>query len=114
VSRKCPNRGDLIWTDFDPQSGHEQAGKRPALVLSPSIYNRRLGLAIVCPITSRVKGYTLAVTLPAGLPIHGDILVDQVTTIDWKARGARVAGRVSGEVLTEVVAKRLAIIDHEE
>ena len=107
----CPERGDLIWTDFNPQAGHEQAGERPALVLSPKEYNSRLGLAIVCPITSQTKGYAFAVPLPAGGDIQGNVLAHQVTSIDWRVRGARIAERAPQAVIDEVLAKLLAIIE---
>lgn len=81
-----PRRGDAVWLDFDPQSGHEQSGRRPALVLSPETYNRKTGLAVLCPITSQVKGYPFEVGLPSGLPVKGVILADQVKSLDWRAR----------------------------
>ena len=81
-----PERGDIIWLDFSPQTGHEQAGRRPALVLSPASYNRVFGLALVCPITSRSKGFLWEVPVPAGLSISGVILTDQVRSLDWKQR----------------------------
>ena len=84
-----PARGDLVWLEFNPQAGHEQAGHRPALVLSPQEYNRRVGLALVCPVTSQVKGYPFEVVLPSGLPISGAVLSDQMKSLDWKARRAR-------------------------
>ena len=81
-----PDKGDIVWLDFDPQAGHEQSGKRPALVLSPVLYNQRSGLAIVCPITSKVKSYPYTVIIPDNLEVQGAILSDQVKSIDWKAR----------------------------
>ena len=75
-----PDRGDIVWIDFSPQAGHEQAGRRPALVVSPGAYNKKVGLAILCPITSQVKGYPFEVILPAGLPIQGVVLSDQAST----------------------------------
>ena len=81
-----PDRGDIIWTDFDPQAGHEQAGSRPALVLSRHVFNAASGLAICCPITGRQKGYPFEVPLPANLEIYGVVLVDQIRSIDWRAR----------------------------
>src|SRR2546427_12812343 len=89
VSRKSayvPERGDAVWISLDPQAGHEQAGRRPALVLSPAAYNGRVGLALFCPITSQVKGYPFEVPIPAGLPISGVIGADQVKSLDWRAR----------------------------
>lgn len=106
-----PSRGDLVWLQFNPQAGHEQAGRRPALVLSPGSYNRRVGLAICCPITSQVKGYPFEVTLPAGLGVDGAILSDQVKSLDWRARRARRIGVVPDEVLQETTGKILALVD---
>src|SRR5437660_9952142 len=81
-----PSRGDAVWITLNPQAGHEQSGRRPALVLSPSAYNGRVGLALLCPITSQVKGYPFEVTLPHGLPITGVVLADEVKSLDWRAR----------------------------
>ena len=85
-----PARGDVVWLDFNPQAGHEQAGRRPALVLSPASYNGKLGLAIVCPITSRVKGYPFEVSIPSGFAVAGVVLADQVKNVDWQARNAQL------------------------
>ena len=98
-----PKQGDIIWTNFTPQAGREQAGRRPALVLSPIRYNRRIGLALVCPITSRVKGYPGEVMIPEGLVVSGVVLADQVKSIDWQARGAEFACQMPLEVVAEVV-----------
>jgi mRNA interferase MazF len=106
-----PERGDLVWLQFTPQRGHEQAGRRPALVLSPRAYNRKVGLALVCPVTSQVKGYPFEVELPDGLAVEGAILCDQIKNLDWKARKARRIDRVSAEVLAEVTARILALVD---
>jgi mRNA interferase MazF len=81
-----PDRGDVVWISLAPQAGHEQAGRRPAVVLSPQIYNRRTGLAVFCPITSQVKGYPFEVLIPPGLPVSGAVLSDQVKNLDWRAR----------------------------
>ena len=81
-----PERGDAVWITFDPQAGHEQAGRRPALVLSPATYNGPAKLALCCPITSRLKGYPFEIALPAGLPVKGVILTDQIKSLDWEAR----------------------------
>ena len=101
----APRRGDAIIIDFDPQSGHEQAGVRPALVLSPSAYNAAIGLAIVCPITNQVKGYPFEVDVPAGLSVTGVILSDHVKSFDWRARNARVVGRLPQATLDDVLSK---------
>lgn len=100
-----PDTGDLIWLTFDPQAGREQAGRRPALVLSPRLYNERSGLALVCPVTSRVKGYPFEVGLPEGMRIGGVILADHLKSVDWKERRAEVVGRVPQEVLDEVLSR---------
>ncbi len=100
-----PKRGDLIWISFSPQVGHEQAGRRPAVVLSPVSYNRRVGLAIVCPITSQVKGLQFEAQIPPGLSISGVILCDHVKNVDWRGRQAEFAGRLPGDVIEEVLAK---------
>ena len=89
-----PDRGDLVWLDFDPQAGCEQAGHRPALVLSREDFNLRTGLAFVVPITSRVKGFPDEFPLPSGLVIHGVLLCDQAKSVDWRARNIRFAGSV--------------------
>ena len=100
-----PNTGDLIWLSFDPQAGREQAGRRPALVLSPSAYNEKTNLALVCPISSRVKGYPFEVSLPEGLAISGVVLSDHLKSLDWKQRKAEFAARVPAEVISEVLAR---------
>ena len=83
-----PDRGDVVWITLSPQAGHEQAGRRPALILSPAAYNERAGLAILCPISSQLKGYPFEVRVPAGLPVAGVVLADQVKSVDWRARQA--------------------------
>lgn len=104
-----PERGDIVWLTFTPQAGHEQAGRRPALVLSPGAYNRKVGLAIFCPITSQIKGYPFEVAVPQGLPVNGVVLSDQVKSLDWKARKAEFACRLPESVLTTVL-KRLGTL----
>ena len=99
-----PHRGDLVWLAFQPQAGHEQSGHRPALVLSPRTYNRRTGLFLACPITSKSKGYPFEVAIPDGVPVSGVVLSDQIKSLDWKARQASLAGRVSMDLVDEVVA----------
>ena len=109
-----PARGDLVWFRFNPQAGHEQAGHRPALVISPGSYNRRVGLAVCCPVTSRVKGYPFEVLLPQGLGVDGAVLSDQVKSLDWRARKARRIGSVPADVLQETVGKIVALLDPDE
>ncbi|MDD2236987.1 MAG: endoribonuclease MazF [Kiritimatiellae bacterium] len=104
-----PDRGDVIWLQFNPQSGHEQAGHRPALVLSPKEYNRLVGLALVCPITSKIKGYPYEVCVNVG-DVNGVALSDQVKNLDWKARNARFLGKVPYSVIEEVREKLHTLI----
>ena len=101
--RYIPDRGDLVWLSFSPQSGHEQAGRRPAICLSPKEYNSKTSLGIFCPITSKVKGYPFEVKLPKDLPIEGVILADQIRSLDWKARKAEFIAKVPNDVLEEVL-----------
>jgi mRNA interferase MazF len=108
-----PRRGDLVWLTFDPQAGHEQAGRRPAFVLSPEPYNRKTCLFLACPVTSKVKGYPFEVSLPAGLPVGGVILADQVKSLDWKVRKAQYAGETSEAVIADVLALVLPLIGEE-
>jgi mRNA interferase MazF len=103
--RYVPDRGDAVWLTFDPQAGHEQAGRRPAVVLSPRAYNSRTGLAIFCPITSQVKGYPFEVVLPEGLPVEGAVLSDQVRSLDWHARHAARICDLPKETTDEVLGK---------
>ena len=100
-----PDRGDIVRMSFDPQSGHGQAGWRPALVISPAVYNRASSLALFCPITSRVKGYPFEVPLPPGLAVSGVVLADQVRSLDWKARSATLAGRAPDALIQDVLAR---------
>ena len=105
-----PEAGDLVWVDFNPQSGHEQAGLRPALVLSPRAYHLKTALAVVCPITSNTSAYPFKVLLPGGLPIGGAVLADQVKSIDRGSRGLQIAGSVPPGVLADVKAKLAALL----
>ena len=100
-----PRRGDLVWLHFDPQTGHEQAGRRPALVLSPERYNGRVGLVIVCPVTSQAKGYPFEVALPQGGAVSGVVLSDQVKSLDRHARRAELIESLPPEVTDEVLGK---------
>src|SRR5688572_5194080 len=97
VEPYIPERGDLVWLQFTPQSGHEQEGKRPALVISPASYNGKVGLSLFCPVTSKRKGYPFEVSLPQDLPIEGVILSDQVRSFDWQSRQATFICKVSTE-----------------
>lgn len=106
-----PRRGDIVWLSFDPQAGHEQAGRRPAFVVSPQPYNRKTGLFLACPITSKVKGYPFEVPLPENLEVGGVVLADQIKSLDWKARRAKFAARTDDRVIDEVTSLVLPLID---
>lgn len=103
-----PDAGDIVWLQFDPQAGHEQAGHRPALVLSPAAYNGKTGLMQCCPMTTQIKGY------PFEVRIAGDtdsaVLADQVKSLEWRARRAKLKGRISAAELAEVRAKVMALV----
>jgi mRNA interferase MazF len=105
VTSYVPDRGDAIWITFNPQAGREQAGRRPAIVLSRLDYNQKSGLAVVCPVTSQVKGYPFEVLLPAGLSISGVILADHVKSIDWNIRQAEFIATISAALVVQVVTK---------
>jgi mRNA interferase MazF len=100
-----PQRGDVVWITLNPQAEHEQAGRRPALVLSPSAYNGKVGLAILCPLTNQIKGYPFEVALPEGLPVTGAVLADQVKSLDWRARRAERIGTLPSQVVADVLQK---------
>lgn len=109
MSRAIPNPGDLVWLEFNPQTGHEQAGHRPALVISDQAYNRKTGLALFCPITSKARGYPFEV-ICTGKTIRGVILADQVKSLDWRARKARRIEAAPPGTLEEVLAKLKALL----
>lgn len=108
MARYVPERGELIWLDFDPQAGHEQAGKRPALVLSPKAYNQRTSLALIVPVTNRIKAYPFEVLLK-GCKTTGCVLADQVRSLDWSTRKAKRIEAAPRTVIEEVIAK-LAVL----
>jgi mRNA interferase MazF len=95
----------VVWIDLSPQLGHEQRGRRPALVLSPNSYNRKAGLAILCPLTTQIKGYPFDVVLPAGLKATGAIKADQVKSVDWRARKAEFWCQLPSMITDEVLSK---------
>ncbi|MDD5586449.1 MAG: endoribonuclease MazF [Alphaproteobacteria bacterium] len=105
-----PERGDIVWLNFDPQSGHEQAGKRPALVVSPRAYNAKTSLALFCPVTSHVKRYPFEAALPAGSKIKGVVLSDQVKSLDWRARRAQFIAKAPHTVINEVLGKLRSLV----
>ena len=100
-----PQCGDVVRVNLNPPAGHEQAGRRPAVVLSPRSYNSKTGLAILCPVTSHIKGYPFEVILPAGLPITGAILSDQVKSLDWRAQNAELICALPDEIVSEIIQK---------
>ena len=104
-----PERGDIVWVDFTPQAGHEQAGKRPAIVLSPKIYNSQVGLMLCCPITTQIKGYPFEVAVKA-IDKPGVVLADQLKSLDWRARHAVKAGVAPVAVVKDVIAKVKALL----
>lgn len=108
--RNVPERGDVVWISMDPQAGHEQAGRRPALVLSPAEYNGKTGLALMCPITSQVKGYPFEVLIPEGHAVTGAVLADQVKNLDWRARKVTKFSRLPNHVLVQVLARLVALM----
>lgn len=112
MSRRAyvPDRGDIVWLQFNPQAGHEQAGHRPALVLSPTTYNRLSGLMLCCPMTSQKKGYPFEVVV-ADAPDHPSVvLADQVKSLDWKVRKAVKKGTASSDVIAETLSKLQALL----
>jgi mRNA interferase MazF len=110
VKGYVPDRGDVVWLNFTPQAGHEHAGHRPALVVSPASYNGRTGLMLCCPITTRVKGYPFEVALDPGAGTAGVVLSDQVKSLDWRARKATRKGRASQPVTEQALARIRALL----
>jgi mRNA interferase MazF len=106
-----PDAGDLVWLTFDPQTGHEQRGRRPALILSPRVYNAKARLAIACPITSQVKGYPFEVELPAAGTITGVVVADHVRNVDWEARRIAFEAKAPADLLTEVRERLRALLE---
>ncbi len=101
----APKRGDVVRITLRPQAGHEQAGRRPALVVSPLAYNRKVVLALLCPITGRAKGYPFEVAIPEGLPVHGVILTDQVKSLDWRARRAELMCELDDSTTSKAIQR---------
>ena len=109
--RRAPRRGDVVWVSLVPEAGHEQRGRRPALVVSPATYNRKVGLALLCPITSRTKGYPFEVPLPDGAGVEGVVLSDQIKSLDWRARRATFICRVPDPVVAETLGRLRTLLD---
>jgi len=105
-----PQRGDIVWINFTPQAGHEQSGKRPALVISPLIYNKKVGLAVFCPITSQIKGYPFEIIIPDGNKIRGVILADQVKSLDYNSRKVQFISKLPSVATEEVLNKLMTLI----
>jgi mRNA interferase MazF len=106
-----PDRGDVVWIALSPQAGHEQAGRRPAVVVSPRSYNGKVGLGLFCPITSRAKGYPFEVALPSNLSVKGVVLADQVKSLDWRVRRAELVARLPAETCAEVIGKLATLLE---
>jgi mRNA interferase MazF len=109
TKRIVPDEGDIVWLNFTPPSGHEQAGRRPAVVLSPAAYNERSGLIVCAPITRQVKGYPFEVALSGG-GAEGVALADQVKSLDWQVPEASVKGRAAPYEIAEIKAKIKALL----
>jgi mRNA interferase MazF len=109
-----PDRGDIVWIDFNPQVGREQAERRPALVLSPASYNGKTGLAVVCPITNQQKGYPFEVPLPEGLEATGVVLSDQLKSLDWRGRHADIRGKAPDSLVQKVLERAITLLSPEE
>ena len=114
MGRYVPSRGDAVWISFTPQAGHDQAGRRPALIASPASYNRRVGLALLWPITSQRKGYPFEVSLPADLQVAGVVLSDQLKSLDWRVRRATFICRVPPAVVLEALERVGVLLDVRE
>ena len=112
--RYVPDKGDIVWFQFNPQAGHEQSDHRPALVVSPKAYNQKAGLALFCPITSQVKGYPFEVVLPREGKISGAVLSDKIKSLDWRVRKAKSISKASRDVIGEVLAKIRTLIEYDE
>ena len=111
MSAYVPDHGDLVWLEFTPPAGSKQRGTRPALVLSPKSYNGKVGLALFCPLTSKVKGYPFEVELPDGYPVSGVVLSDQLKSLDWRSRKVKFIERVSPDVMAMVTARVLPLLE---
>ena len=110
----APERGDVVWLSFNPQAGHEQAGRRPALVLSPKEYNNKVGLSLLCPITSQAKGYPFEVVIPDDCEVQGVVLSDQAKSLDWRVRDAEFFCRLPDDVINEVLGKLLTLLSTDD
>jgi len=107
----CPSRGDIVWIRFNPQAGHEQSGMRPALILSPESYNRKVGLTVLCRITSQIKGFPFEVLIPKGFEVQGVVLSDQVKSFDWRVRGAQFICKAPPATIKDVLNRLGTLLD---
>ena len=107
-----PERGDVVWISLSPQAGHEHSGRRPAVVLSPAAYNGKVGLAILCPITTQAKGFPFEVWIPEGLPVKGAVLSDQTKSLDWRARQAEFICVLPEQIISGVLQKLGTLVSH--
>ncbi|MGH7230942.1 MAG: endoribonuclease MazF [Nitrospiraceae bacterium] len=114
MAQYVPKQGDIVWLDFQPQAGHEQDGRRPALVLSPDEYNHKVGLMLCCPITKQIKGYPFEVQLKGTVRTKGAVLADQIKSLDWRARRAEYKERANVSVLREALSKAQALLTYSE
>lgn len=105
-----PEKADIVWLKFSPQVGHEQSGKRPALCISPSAYNMKVGLGVFCPITSKIKGYPFEVNLPDDIKVNGVVLSDQIKSLDWKSREADYICQLPVKFFNQVLGKIRSLI----
>jgi mRNA interferase MazF len=110
TSAYVPDRGHVVWLDFDPRAGHERAERRPAVVLSPASYNGVTSLALCCPVTSQVKGYPFEVAMPAGVKAEGVALADQVRSLDWRARDAAYLDTLPAAAVAQILARARALL----
>ena len=108
-----PKRGDVVWLSFTPQAGHEHAGRRPGVVLSPEPYNSKVGLCLACPITTQQKGYPFEVVLSTGLPVSGVVLSDQIKSLDWRIRKAEYICTLTGAAIGEILAKVAVLLQEQ-
>jgi mRNA interferase MazF len=110
IKRYFPNRGDAVWLNFSPKAGHEQSGRRPAVVISPGSYNKKVGLGLFCPITSQTKGYPFEVGIPSGINVSGVVLSDQIKSLDWRAREAQFICKLPVSTMNEVLKKLSTLV----
>jgi mRNA interferase MazF len=110
VHSYVPDRGDFVWISLSPTAGHEQAGRRRALVISPMVYNRKTGLCVVCPATRQAKGYAFEVAIVGKAESSSVVLADHLSNVDWKARDIQLIHRISSSELAEVVARIEALL----